>query len=109
MHIYRHLREKLQNSLQQIGLQTDLIDFERPKDIKHGDISTNLALNLSKSTKKNPRELAQQIIENLSIPDEFIQKAEIAGPGFINFLLPKIITVHSSKASLRKVSTTDVQ
>lgn len=87
MHIYRHLREKLQNSLQQIGLQTDLIDFERPKDIKHGDISTNLALNLSKSTKKNPRELAQQIIENLSIPDEFIQKAEIAGPGFINFFI----------------------
>ena len=56
---------------------------ENKKDF--GDISTNAALILAKALKKNPREIAQTITKDFV--HEFIQKSEIAGPGFINFFL----------------------
>jgi arginyl-tRNA synthetase len=60
------------------------IQLNRPKSIKHGDYSTNLAMMLAKSLKKNPWELAALIIEKLP-SSPFIEKVEIAGAGFINF------------------------
>ncbi len=57
---------------------------ERVRDSRHGDFATNIAMRLAKSVGTNPRELAAQIVENL--PDTgYIDKVEIAGPGFINF------------------------
>ena len=60
------------------------IQLDRPKSIEHGDFSTNLAMMLAKTLKKNPRELATLIIEKLPA-SPFIEKVEIAGAGFINF------------------------
>jgi len=61
-------------------------ELERTREAAHGDFATNIALKLAKIAKKNPRQLAQLIID--SIPkNEFIAKVEIAGPGFINFHL----------------------
>ena len=60
------------------------IQLDRPKSIEHGDFSTNLAMMLAKTLKKNPRELAALIIEKLP-SSPFIEKVEIAGAGFINF------------------------
>jgi len=60
------------------------IEFERPADPSHGDISCNCALKLASLHKENPREIAEEIIENIELLDE-IAKAEVAGPGFINF------------------------
>ena len=62
------------------------IQLDRPKLIEHGDFSTNLAMMLAKTLKKNPRELANLIIDKLP-PSPFIEKLEIAGAGFINFYL----------------------
>ena len=62
------------------------IQIDRPKSIEHGDFSTNLAMMLAKTLKKNPRELATLIIEKLPA-SPFIEKVEIAGAGFINFYL----------------------
>lgn len=62
------------------------IQLDRPKSIEHGDFSTNLAMMLAKTLKKNPRELATLIIEKLPT-SPFIEKVEIAGAGFINFYL----------------------
>jgi len=62
------------------------IQLDRPKSIEHGDFSSNLAMMLAKPLKKNPRELANLIIEKLP-PSPFIEKVEIAGAGFINFYL----------------------
>ncbi|MES9853547.1 MAG: arginine--tRNA ligase [Candidatus Thiodiazotropha sp. L084R] len=59
---------------------------ERTKDTKHGDFATNAALVLSKQARKNPRELAQAIVDSLPASN-IIEKSEIAGPGFINFTL----------------------
>jgi arginyl-tRNA synthetase len=59
--------------------------FDTPKLETHGDLSTNAALILSKKLKRNPREIASEIISNLELDENVISKTEIAGPGFINF------------------------
>ena len=64
--------------------------LERPKSEDHGDVACNIALQLSKAWKLNPRELAQALVERLQKEadyDKLITSCEIAGPGFINFRL----------------------
>ena len=66
------------------------IKLERPKQASHGDIATNIAMQLAKPAKRNPRELAQEICDTLIDNPEaqdILATAEIAGPGFINFRL----------------------
>ncbi|MDH5432556.1 MAG: arginine--tRNA ligase [Gammaproteobacteria bacterium] len=65
---------------------TPNIQVTHTKDKSHGDFATNIALMLAKPAQKNPRELAQLIVEQMSEQTE-IEKLEIAGPGFINFFL----------------------
>ena len=63
------------------------ITLERPRDASHGDIACNIAMQLAKPLKKNPRELAQALVAAvLADParDGLVESAEIAGPGFIN-------------------------
>lgn len=62
------------------------IQVDNTKDKAHGDLATNLAMLLAKPAGKNPRELAQLIIDHLPA-STLVAKAEIAGPGFINFFL----------------------
>ncbi len=57
---------------------------ERTRDPRHGDFTTNIAMRLAKSMGKNPREIAQTIIDKLP-ESELIDAVDIAGPGFINF------------------------
>lgn len=63
--------------------------LEVPKDKAHGDLATNAAMQLTKLAKKNPRQIAEAIVANLAKDQGYIQSAEIAGPGFINFRLNK--------------------
>lgn len=62
------------------------IHLERPRDPSHGDFATNLAMQLAKALKKNPRDIAQQLLNELP-PSALVTAAEIAGAGFINFRL----------------------
>jgi arginyl-tRNA synthetase len=62
------------------------IQVDRTKDKIHGDFATNLAMMLTKAARKNPREIAQLIIDNLP-ESSHVEKVEIAGPGFINFFI----------------------
>ncbi len=66
--------------LKEVELQLNI-----PQEITHGDYSTNIAMLLTKKLKKNPREIAKTIIDNLNYDSSVISKIEIAGPGFINF------------------------
>lgn len=59
--------------------------FDIPKQDNHGDLSCNAAMLLTRELKQNPRQIAQEIIDNLETDDRIIAKIEIAGPGFINF------------------------
>jgi arginyl-tRNA synthetase len=62
------------------------IKIERPKSKDHGDFASNIALMVSKSAGKNPREVAQLLVQELS-KNPGIKKVDIAGPGFLNFTL----------------------
>ena len=63
-----------------------VVDIDRTKDAAHGDFATNVALQLAKPARRNPRQLAQAILAALPA-SELIERAEIAGPGFLNFHL----------------------
>jgi arginyl-tRNA synthetase len=69
---------------------TPTVLLERPKVAAHGDLATNVAMQLAKPAKRNPRELAQAILDVLMadpMARSLIEQAELAGPGFINFRL----------------------
>lgn len=85
------LRSALGSLARERGLDKPIAPrLERPKSVDHGDIACNIALQLSKAWKLNPRELAQALVERLQTEadyDKLITSCEIAGPGFINFRL----------------------
>ena len=62
------------------------IVLERPKQAQHGDYASNAAMQLAKKARRNPRELAQAIIDALP-PSPWVDRAEIAGAGFVNIHL----------------------
>ncbi len=63
------------------------ISLDTPRDKAHGDLATTLAMVLAKPESKPPRKIAEIIISNILDEDGIIEKTEIAGPGFINFVL----------------------
>ena len=65
------------------------VSFSVPPIQDHGDYSTNIAMLLAKNLKKNPRMIAQQIIENLEYDNSILGRVEVAGAGFINFFFTK--------------------
>ena len=88
-----HLEELICQSLLHIQRDGQLpediepeVTLERTRNPEHGDFACNIAMTLAKVAKKAPREIAAIIIKRL--PDSrHVEKAEIAGPGFINFSL----------------------
>lgn len=80
------LESVIRNILSAMGIQyAGEIVFTRTKDKKFGDVSTNIAMVLAKVERKNPKALAQDIVDRLTLDSSLIEKAEIAGNGFINF------------------------
>ncbi|HEX2946193.1 MAG TPA: arginine--tRNA ligase [Clostridia bacterium] len=63
------------------------ITVETPKEKEHGEFSTNIAMQLARQVKKAPVQTASVLIGNMDITGTYIEKAECAGPGFINFYL----------------------
>lgn len=61
--------------------------IEVPKECQNGDYSTNVAMAGAKAFHKAPRVIAQAIVDRLDLADTVFDRAEIAGPGFINFFL----------------------
>lgn len=80
---------------------TPAILLERPKVAAHGDLATNVAMQLAKPAKRNPRELAEAILAVLMEDPQarsLIDQAELAGPGFINFHL-----THSARTAVMEL------
>jgi arginyl-tRNA synthetase len=93
------------NKLQQQGmLDASLqpnIQVTRTRDVAHGDFASNIAMMLSKPAGKNPRDLAQALID--ALPDnEHVHKVEIAGPGFINFFIHQQTTLDIIRTILER-------
>lgn len=88
------LREKIMDALGRAVADGDLPaepipDFiiERPSNSANGDFSTNAAMTGAKAFRKAPRAIAESIVSHLDLSDTLFERAEIAGPGFINFFL----------------------
>jgi arginyl-tRNA synthetase len=62
------------------------VALERPRQPEHGDFACNLALQMAKPLKRNPREVAQALVSALP-PSPVLDRAEVAGAGFINLYL----------------------
>ena len=69
--------------------EIDQITIEIPKEKSHGDYSTNIAMQLTRLLRKNPRMIAEQLIEAIDKEEANIDSIEIAGPGFINMFMKK--------------------
>jgi arginyl-tRNA synthetase len=70
-----------------LGASGTEVLLERPRDPTHGDLATNVALQLAKPLKRPPRELAETILAELEALPGLVSRSAIAGPGFINFWL----------------------
>ncbi|MBC7803422.1 MAG: arginine--tRNA ligase [Candidatus Parcubacteria bacterium] len=88
-----HLAELFRDALRQtIPEAADIgVTFERPKDHSHGDLSTNVAMQLARRLKRKPREIADLLAgffrPELIEKDPCLDSVEIAGAGFINIRL----------------------
>ena len=99
------MKEKLSDLLK--AVIDDLFDRDdlipeivKTKSEVHGDWSSNVAMILAKELQKNPKELAKKIIS--SLPDKkWIERVELAGPGFINFFLTDLANLNYLKDLLK--------
>ena len=77
------------------------IVLERPRQASHGDFACNLALQLARTMKRNPRELAQLLLSEIP-RSPFVAKIEVAGAGFINFHLNRPAKLEVVRAVLEQ-------
>ena len=78
-----------------------MVRLERPRQEGHGDWATNIAMQLSKPFGVKPRDLAEDIIAKLP-KDSVIDRAEVAGPGFMNFTLSANWVTETVKNAIEK-------
>jgi arginyl-tRNA synthetase len=78
------LGARVREALRAADLPDAETEFERPKQAGHGDWATSVALRLAKPARRNPREVAQALVDHLRLPDA-VESVEVAGPGFVNF------------------------
>lgn len=111
MNIINQVKETLIEEIKASIIKSELvktvpeIKIETPKDPANGDYSSNIAMVLTKLARKNPREIANQIVENLDTNKANVKKVDIAGPGFINFYLDQQYLTEIIKTALTKGET----
>jgi arginyl-tRNA synthetase len=86
--VRQHLTGLLRLALASVAPEQGLAEIilERPKQASHGDFASNLAMQLARELKTNPRQIAERLARELPA-SPFVAKVEIAGAGFINFTL----------------------
>ncbi|MBQ9516020.1 MAG: arginine--tRNA ligase [Ruminococcus sp.] len=94
--VYEKLRVRIEEAIRAAMEKGELPEgdlpsfvLEEPADRSHGDIATNVAMAGARVFRMAPVKAAGIILENLDLTDTYIEKHEIAGPGFINFFLSK--------------------
>ena len=111
MNIINQVKETLIEEIKASIIKSELVEtvpeikIETPKDPTNGDYSSNIAMVLTKLARKNPREIANQIVENLDTNKANVKKVDIAGPGFINFYLDQQYLTEIIKTALTKGET----
>lgn len=83
--LYRSLQNAVRQAVSSLyGLSLEGIPLERPPEVKLGDAACPLPFELARQLKRPPREIAKEIIESLVVPED-IERAEVAGAGYMNF------------------------
>jgi arginyl-tRNA synthetase len=77
----------LRRVLEDLGVSDVDPRLERPRETSHGDVATNVAMQLAGRLRQAPRTIAEDIAARIDVPADVVTKVEIAGPGFINFWL----------------------
>src|SRR2546423_12749052 len=82
------LREAARSAAPELGASgpPDRIELTKPPDKRFGAFSTNLALVWASTLQRQPREVATTVVEHLP-PDDLVERAEVAGAGFINLFV----------------------
>ncbi|NNG67440.1 arginine--tRNA ligase [Caldanaerobacter subterraneus] len=73
------------------------VEVEEPKEKQHGDLATNFAMVMAREAKMAPRKIAEIITSKMNTSGTFIEKVEVAGPGFINFFLNQNFLIETLK------------
>ena len=95
----------LRQALAGLGVADANVVLERPKVEAHGDIATNVALQIAKGLKRNPRDVATAIVDALKVnpaASGLIESAEVAGPGFINLRIAPAAKLEVVRQALRE-------
>lgn len=88
--VKKTILDSIEKNIKQSNFQIKIIPeviLLTPKNKSHGDLSTNIAMQLSRELKLKPLDIAHFIVDNLNIKDSIIGEVEIVRPGFINFCL----------------------
>lgn len=80
------------------------IEIEEPKEKQHGDLAINTAMIMAKSAKMPPRKIAEKIKDGIDLNGTFINKVDVAGPGFMNFYLNENYLIEALKLIIEKGS-----
>jgi len=80
------ISKRLQEVAKELGITAESVIVQEPEDTVHGDLTSNIAMQISKELKSNPMDIANRIVEKFP-KDEDIEKIEVVKPGFINFFL----------------------
>ncbi|MCI1696646.1 arginine--tRNA ligase [Aneurinibacillus aneurinilyticus] len=95
MSVVEQTKSKIIEQIKQAVIAAGIVEAEQipdfalelPKDKQHGDYATNVAMQLTRIARRNPRQIAEEIISGFDKQAASISKIEIAGPGFINFYM----------------------
>ncbi len=89
MKVKETIEALFKTTIEELGYPTESFTLERPKSLEHGDYASPFALSIAKQEGKNPREIAERIVENIQRNElpPFIQSLSVEGPGFINITL----------------------
>lgn len=95
------IKTAVDDVLSELGYTSVDFVIEHPGDLSHGDFACNVAMVFAKEAKQSPRAVAENIVAKLDGSIEYVDRIEIAGPGFINFYLARDFFVSETARILK--------
>lgn len=92
-HVKAEIRQALQQAIERAAAAGELsgaaseLPLETPRDKQHGDYATGVAMAMARAERKAPRLVAEAIVRHFPFDQTWVERCEVAGPGFINFFL----------------------
>ncbi len=83
----QYIRQQIASYLKNLGVEIseDRVPLERPKLPEHGDLASSVAMELARTLRRAPRQIAEELVQKISWDPFYVASVEVAGPGFVNF------------------------